>query len=195
MAIPTILDFAHTLASRGVKPGGIAIDATVGNGHDTLFLVRQVGEKGTVIGFDVQKDALEAARERVRANAPSAGDSLRLVQDGHERMRKYIGADAVGAVGTVMFNLGYLPGGDHSITTAPDTTRRALAESVDILRPGGVVTVVAYPGHAGGSDEAEVVSTWSAALPDDQFLVLSYRLANQTGDPPRLYAIEKRASG
>lgn len=173
----------------------MAIDATVGNGYDTLFLVRQVGEDGCVVGFDIQEDALQQTRARIRANAPDAGQALRLVHDGHETIPDYLDPDESGTVGAVMFNLGYLPGGDHSITTEPETTRRALSMSVDTLRPGGVITVVAYPGHAGGGDEAEAVATWAASLPDDRFLVLSYRFANQTGDPPHLYAIEKRASG
>lgn len=191
-AIPSILDFAHTLAAAGLEPGGLAIDATVGNGHDALFLVREVGSGGRVIGFDIQAEALSATRERVRSHVPDASDRLRLVHAGHETMTSHLEEDRIGEVGAIMFNLGYLPGADHSVTTEPETTRRGLAASLDLLCPGGVITIVAYPGHEGGEEEAEIVAAWGASLPEDEFLVFSYRFANQTGDPPRLYAVEKR---
>lgn len=191
-AISSILDFAHTLAAAGLEPGGLAIDATVGNGHDTLFLVQEVGPGGRVVGFDVQPDALTATRERIQSQAPDASDRLRLVHAGHETMASHLAEDDFGAVGAIMFNLGYLPGGDHSVTTESATTRQALAASLDLLRPGGVITIVAYPGHEGGEAEAEAVADWTASLPEDDVLALSYRFSNQTGDPPRLHAVEKR---
>jgi hypothetical protein len=191
-AIPSILDFAHTLAAAGLERGKVAIDGTVGNGYDTLFLVQEVGPGGRVIGFDVQADALAATRERVRSQVPEASARLRLVHSGHEAMTSHLDEDDLGTVGAIMFNLGYLPGADHSVTTEPVTTCRALNTSLDVLCPGGVITIVAYPGHEGGEEEAEAVDAWGASLPEDEYLVLSYRFANQTGDPPRLYAVEKR---
>lgn len=192
MPIPSILDVAHDLAARGVEPGGLAVDATVGNGHDTLFLVQEVGMEGRVVGFDVQTQALEATRERVRSEISGAVDRLRLVHDGHERMKSHLGEEKQGTVGAVMFNLGYLPGSDHSITTETETTLDALRAAVDLLRPGGIITVVAYPGHEGGAVETESVSDWAATLPQDAFRVLSYRFVNPANDPPCLFAIQKR---
>jgi 16S rRNA C1402 N4-methylase RsmH len=190
MAIPYVLDAAHWLAGRAVDPGGFAIDATVGNGYDTLFLAQAVGAQGRVVGFDVQEEALDETRRRVQADAPEA--SLRLVHAGHETMADHLSERDCGTVDAVMFNLGYLPGGDRSITTEPETTCRALDTSVNLLRPGGVVTVVAYTGHDGGAEEARAVESWVAARPDDAFRALSYQLLNQANDPPRLYAVEKR---
>jgi 16S rRNA C1402 N4-methylase RsmH len=191
MSLPTILDFAHSVAGRAVEEGGVAVDATVGNGHDTLFLAQSVGPAGEVIGFDVQDEALAEARRRLRAGEePQA--SVQFVQAGHETMAQAVPEEAKGRVGAVMFNLGYLPGGDHSVTTAPETTRRALDVSTTILRPGGVITVVAYTGHEGGVEEARAVDAWVRALPQSSFRAISYRLANATNDPPRLFAVEKR---
>lgn len=190
MAIPSVLDAAHWLAGRAVDSGGLAIDATVGNGHDTLFLTQAVGPQGQVVGFDIQEEALNETRRRVRADAPEA--SLRLVHAGHETMADHLSESVTGTVDAVMFNLGYLPGGDHAITTEPETTCRALDTSVNLLRPGGLITVVAYTGHEGGEKEAQAVEAWGAARPDDAFRVLSYQFVNQTNDPPRLYALEKR---
>jgi len=178
------------LAGRALDPGGLAIDATVGNGHDTLFLVQAVGAQGRVVGFDIQEEALDETRRRVQAEAPDA--SLRLVHAGHETMGDHLSENDFGTVEAVMFNLGYLPGGDHSLTTVPETTCRALDTSVDLLRPGGIITVVAYPGHEGGGEETQAVESWASALPEDTYRSLSHRFVNQPSDAPRLYAVEKR---
>ena len=196
MSIPSVLDAAHALAGRGISPGGLAIDATVGNGHDTLFLVKEVGMDGRVLGFDVQVEALTATRERVRSRVSPAADCLRLVHDGHESMGEHLDEADRGRVGAVMFNLGYLPGGDHAVTTEPETTLDALGTAVEVLRPGGIVTIVAYSGHEGGAAETDAVADWITSLPQARFQGLSYRFLNQANDPPRLFAIEKRpASG
>lgn len=194
MAIPSVLETAHSLAEQAITVGDLTIDATVGNGHDTLFLVQEVESDGRVVGFDIQAEALDATQERIQRHAPEATDRLRLVQAGHETMDEHLDEDDFGRVGAVLFNLGYLPGGDHSIITEPDTTCRALDTSADLLRPGGVITIVAYSGHEGGDKEVRAVESWTSSLPQDTFRVLSYRFVNQTNDPPRLFAIEKRES-
>lgn len=191
MVMESVLEFAHTLAGRSLRRDDLAVDATVGNGHDTLFLVQQVGSDGQVVGFDVQSEAIEATRERVNTQAPNA--SLRLVCAGHETMPDHLEESVRGTVGAVMFNLGYLPGGNQSIVTEPETTRQALGHSVHLLRPGGVITIVAYPGHEGGARETKMVEQWTSALSQEDFQALSYRFVNQANDPPQLFAVQKRA--
>ena len=193
VAILSVLDAAHSLVGQAIRSGDLAIDATIGNGYDTLFLLREVGAEGQVVGFDVQMDALDATRHRVQRQASETADRLRLVHDGHEAMTAHLDDEAVGAVGAVMFNLGYLPGGDHSIITEPETTCAALNTSAELLRPGGVITIVAYSGHAGGKDEVRAVESWTASLPQDEFRALSYQFVNQMNDPPRLFAVEKHS--
>jgi SAM-dependent methyltransferase len=195
MPLPSILDAAHQCASEGLSGGDLAIDATVGNGHDTLFLLRQVGASGRVIGVDIQADALSATRARVHDADAALLGRLRLVHDGHEAMRTHVEPADVGGVGAVMFNLGYLPGGDHAITTQPDTTVPALNAAFDLLRPeGGVLTVVAYPGHKGGAEETAAVAEWAADLPQEKGRAFWYQFANASGAPPRLLAVEKRVA-
>jgi len=192
MALPSILDAAHSFVAQSITPSDFVIDATVGNGHDTLFLLREVGAEGRVVGFDIQPEALDATRDRVRRHAPETMERLRLVHDGHESMIEHLSDTVVGHVGAVMFNLGYLPGGDHSIITEPDSTCQALDVSAEVLRPGGVITIVAYSGHAGGEEEVRAVEAWGADRPQDTFRTLSYRFVNQSNDPPRLFVVEKR---
>ncbi len=193
MSIHSVLDFAHVLAERALDAGGVAVDGTVGNGHDTLALARAVGRRGRVVGFDVQVEAIEQARSRLSSEDVDA--EVDLVRAGHEEMERHLTRDIVGQVGAVTFNLGYLPGSASNLTTTPDTTIPGLNAALRLLRPGGVVTVVVYTGHDGGTAEAEAVDAWAAGLPQELFHALSYRFVNQQNDPPRLVAVEKRADG
>ncbi len=183
-----------------VRLGDIAIDATLGNGHDTLFLCRLVGCNGHVYGFDIQADAIASTRERLTAaGIPDAAYTL-LHRD-HAQLQAALtdpsqlalpAARIRGQVAAVMFNLGYLPGGEHRLVTRPDTTIAALDAALQLIRVGGIVTAVVYPGHAGGAEEANAVETWSGALSQEHFQTISYRLLNQRNDPPRVIAIERR---
>lgn len=192
MPIESVLNFAHTLATGTLRDGGGAVDATIGNGHDTVALARAVGAEGTVHGFDVQAAALEATRERLAAASLAGRTDLHCV--GHEQMAQHLPDPLHGTVGAVMFNLGYLPGSDSERTTQPDTTVAALEAALQLLRPGGIVTVVLYTGHAGGAEEAQAVETWATDRDQDRVQALSYRFVNQQNDPPRLLALEKRAA-
>lgn len=192
MTLPNVVDFAHHLVGRALHEGGFAIDATVGNGHDTLFLAEQVGAQGRVLGFDVQSEALDAARQRLES--ANAAARVTLVHAGHETMTEHVDDDRVGGVDAIMFNLGYLPGSDHETTTQPDPTRTALGHAAELIRPGGVITVVAYTGHKGGREEAETVARYTSDLDAEDFQCLAYRFVNQPNDPPELYMVEKRGT-
>jgi len=189
----SVLHRAHSLATGAVRPGGVAVDATVGNGHDTVVLARAIGEEGRVFGFDVQSDALDATRDRLASEGLI--DRVTLIEAGHETMERHLPAAAHGTVDAVMFNLGYLPGSDSPLTTTPATTRPALDAALRLLRPGGVATVVVYTGHEGGEEEAAAVDAWAADLSQSRFRALSYRFVNQRNDPPRLVAVERTAAG
>lgn len=190
MPLDSILDFAKRTIRDALEPGARAVDATVGNGYDTRFLAEQVGPEGHVYGFDVQAAAI--AQTRARLDAAGVLDRVTLVQAGHEAMAAHLPAELEGRVAAVMFNLGYLPGSDKTCITRPDTTVKALKQSVRYLRSGGVVTVVLYTGHAGGPEEAEAVEAWARALDPSTFRVLGYRFINRPNNPPRLLAIEKQ---
>lgn len=146
---------AHEVVAEAVQAGDIAVDATAGNGHDTVFLAGLVGDSGRVLAFDVQAAAIESSRARVEAAGLS--DRVELFHESHARLAERVS----GGVAAVMFNLGYLPGADHAVITETDETIRALDAAVSVLRPGGVVTIVCYPGHAGGDVEAAAVSDWA----------------------------------
>ncbi len=154
---------AHARLAEHLSPGDIAIDATAGNGHDTLFLARRVGPEGQVHAFDVQPRALAATRERLAASGCET--PVRLYLESHARMQAVLPAELAGRVAAVTFNLGYLPGSDHAVVTARDSTLEALAQALALLRPGGLLSVLAYRGHPGGETEARAVATWLAGAP------------------------------
>jgi len=160
---------AHAALSDILDEGAIAIDATVGNGHDTLFLAREVGVSGKVYGFDIQEQALDTAYKRLQEEGLEGRVSL--YHAGHEAMAVVLPESVAGRVKAVMFNLGYLPGGDKGRTTGINTTLAALEQARTLLAPGGAISVLAYTGHPGGREEAEAVKAWVAGLSADFYEV------------------------
>lgn len=184
--LPGILPFAHDLLRRALQAGDCALDATAGNGHDTLLLAQCVGVNGHVYAFDVQPPALAATRTRLQ----QAGllERATLITDSHAHLRQHITAGLKAAV----FNLGYLPGSDKTVVTQPTSTVSALTQALDLLLPGGVLVVVIYHGHSGGEEERQAVEHWCAALDPQYAVAVRYQLVNQRGQPPYVLALEKR---
>ena len=186
--LPSILATAHASIAGILHEGDWAIDATLGNGHDTLFLAGLVGPTGHVIGFDVQADAL--AQSRRRLEAAGMAERVTLVHNGHEAMAAHI-ADGQ-SVRAIMFNLGYLPGSDKTCVTHATTTCVALDAGCRLLAEGGRMSVAVYTGHPGGADEAKAVADFLHSLDQRSFQVVRYGFVNQRNTPPYLYLIEKR---
>ena len=169
----------------GVKPGDAVADATMGNGHDTLLLCQLVGETGRVYAFDVQSQAVERTRERLR----EAGleDRARLFLAGHERMGEFVTEPLSAAV----FNLGWLPGGDHAVTTHWETTKKALDAALSLLKPLGLALICVYPGHAEGERERQELTAYLSALPPQRFNVLHQRFLNAGPGAPECFTVQK----
>lgn len=151
----------HTLREH-LHPGDTAIDATTGNGHDTAFLADCVGSHGQVYGFDIQEAALKQAAQALQEQGLAR--QVSLIHAGHETMAEAVPPTACGHVRAILFNLGYLPGHDHALTTQIHTTLQALDASLRLLAEGGLLSVLAYTGHAGGREECEAAKTWAATL-------------------------------
>jgi predicted methyltransferase len=192
MGFLSVLSFAHFLVKERVRPGDTVIDCTAGNGNDTLFLARQVGPEGKVYAFDIQQEALNQTRRRLEKSGVMTDSRVQLVQQNHAQLSRFIPTQLSGTIAAVMFNLGYLPGGDHSIITGTETTLSALDDALRLIRPGGIITAVLYPGHEGGRQEAEAVVAWSERLPHSAYQVLRYDFVNRLNNPPFLIAVEKR---
>jgi len=165
---PTAL--AHEFAAGFIGRGDLVIDATCGNGHDTLQLARLVGPHGKVLAFDIQPAALAETACRLKSEGLDDG-RVQLIEGCHTTMAEH--AAPAGAA-LVVFNLGYLPGGDHALTTAAGTTVVALDAAVRVLRSGGLLMVTCYPGHPEGAREAEVVRGWMRAASERGARVAAY---------------------
>ncbi|QEY26551.1 tRNA (mnm(5)s(2)U34)-methyltransferase [Neisseria zalophi] len=185
MYLTNILPFAHYLLSNAVKPGDTVIDGTAGNGHDTLALAQMVGANGKVWAFDIQAQAL--AQTAARLDQAGARAQVAYIQAGHERLADYVAEPITAAI----FNFGWLPGGDKTLTTQADTSIRALESALHLLKSGGLLAAVLYPGHEAGNREAAAVEQWAALLPQQQYSVLKYGFINRRNQPPYLLAAEK----
>ncbi|SDO12693.1 tRNA (mnm(5)s(2)U34)-methyltransferase [Alkalicoccus daliensis] len=180
-----ILDFARELLAEAIPAGGTAIDATAGNGHDTLFLTSCTGPAGKVYSFDIQEQALHNTAARLK----EAGAAAELIQDSHENAASYIKEAAIDAA---VFNLGYLPGSDKTITTTSSSTIQAIKSLLEKLRPGGRIVIVVYYGHPEGMQEKDALLPFAASLPQEEVKVLRYEFINQRNSPPFVLAVEKR---
>ncbi|MER2113512.1 MAG: class I SAM-dependent methyltransferase [Solibacillus isronensis] len=185
MKLERVLQYAQTLLEMSVSEGDIAVDATAGNGHDTLFLANLVGDDGYVYAFDVQKEAVDATLHRLLDNALE--HRAIVLKDGHENVANYIHKPVSAAI----FNLGYLPGSNHDIVTKPNTTIQAIESLLKLLKVGGMIVLVVYHGHEGGKDERDEVIRYVSDLPQKHVHVLRYEFMNQKNDPPFIIALEK----
>lgn len=179
------MPLSHYFLRQTVQPGDLALDATCGNGQDTLLLAGLVGEGGKVWGFDVQQQAISATRALLEREGRQ--ESVELIEAGHERLAEYVPSGLSAAV----FNLGYLPGGDSALVTSPDNTVAALEQAASLLKKGGIITVALYTGHDGGPEEAASVERWGASLAPRDFNVWCSRQLNRPPVAPYLVLVER----
>ncbi|MBE0701135.1 MAG: class I SAM-dependent methyltransferase [Acholeplasmataceae bacterium] len=175
-----VLDLAHMMLSLHVNKDDVVIDATVGNGHDTLFLSRWVKH---VYAFDIQMDAIRHSKTLLDLNHV---ENVTLIHDSHENMLDHV-SDFKG----VIFNLGYLPGGDKSKTTTSDVTIRTIEKILPMLKPDGFIQLVVYPGHAEGYVELQMLEAFLMTLDTAHHKIVKAYLPYQDNNPPIIFHILK----
>lgn len=169
-----------------IRPGDTVVDATCGTGQDTLALAQAVGEEGTVYAFDIQKKAMILTEAHLLSHGIK---NVRLIKETFASMGDHV---PEGSVSAVVFNLGYLPGEDHSITTEAEETLRGLEAALKAIRPGGVVTAVLYDGHEEGQTEKREVMSWAEQLDPKEYHVVFANMLNQKNHPPEILWITKK---
>ena len=174
------LEMAHDFLAQVITQEDIVVDATMGNGHDTLFLAKLAKQ---VYAFDIQEQALEKTSQRIQEAGLSNVD---LILQGHETVDQF-----VTEVKAAIFNLGYLPSADKSIITQPQTTIEALDKLCQMLVKGGRIAIMIYYGHEGGDIERDAVLDYVSQLPQQEYTATIYRTLNQINNPPFLVMIEK----
>lgn len=185
-----IINYSHYLLETAVKEGDTVIDATCGNGNDTVFLSKLVGKSGHVFGFDIQEQAVTNTKNMLAKSGLSNAD---IIQDSHSNFIHHIPVDKLTRLGGAIFNLGYLPGSDKSIITRSESTILAVEGILSYLKRNGLVVLVIYHGHEGGTEEKEQLMKYARLLDQKLFHVLYYGFINQKNDPPFILAIQKRS--
>lgn len=189
--MPRLLtEMAHEVVSQVLCEGMTAIDATSGNGHDTLFLANCVGSDGTVIAFDIQQTAIEQTAQRLREHSLT---HVHLIHGSHDQLQQTCEQRGNQPVDAIMFNLGYLPGGDKQLTTTQQTSVNAIQQSLQVLAEAGVLTVMTYPGHPEGAVEHEAVKLFLESLDEGLWSVKMHLPMSQNPQSkgPRLFVIKR----
>ncbi|MBX9040248.1 tRNA (mnm(5)s(2)U34)-methyltransferase [Enterococcus durans] len=186
--LQTALHFSHSLLEEILQPGDHVIDATMGNGYDTVFMAEKIGKTGHVYSFDIQKEALLSTKSKLTEQ--DLLDRTSLFLQGHETLGTVV--DEAQPIKAGIFNLGYLPKSDKSVITLPETTRTAMEEILKRLVPRGWMILVVYYGHEGGEKELDMVQDYCQSLPQEKYNVLKYQFINQKNNPPILYCVEKK---
>jgi len=191
MARLSITDKVHQFLSAEIHPGDHVIDATMGNGHDTLFLSKQVGDQGHVFAFDIQPGAIQNTRDQLALQ--QLQNRATLLLKSHASMHDFIPIHQHGHITCVIFNLGYLPGADKSLTTQIESTLSALTQSCRPLTKQGCISILAYTGHPGGMEEFDAIKNWVSQLSNNEFTVSINNLLPNHRHPPQWVLIKKRA--
>jgi len=182
----------HQVLAGSVHQGDLTVDGTLGNGQDTVFLAERVGPPGHVYAFDIQPLAIRRASERLQETG--LADRVTMFQRGHDRLIESLPREIHGSVAAVVFNLGFLPGSDRRIVTKAETTVAAVRQACEVIRPGGVVAIVAYANHSGGAEELAAVIGTIQALPADRFHGSVVPPMDRAAGE-RLFTIRKTAAG
>ena len=186
MPMTDLLSLQKTFIKAHLGPGDRAVDFTMGNGYDTVFLSQLVGPEGEVTAFDIQPAALRSTAENLAKNG--CPDNWRLICASHHRANEFV----QGKIKAGMFNLGYLPGaGNKKLTTMRTTTLPAVKNALDMLDDGGVLLVAVYPGHPEGALEGEELVQYFSTISRFQFSIAQFRMLNSP-ESPFFMVIEKK---
>lgn len=174
-----ITQWCHKFIRDHVEEGDICIDATAGNGNDTLVLCGLVGESGKVIAFDVQETAVENTKKRLEEHG--VAERATVVLESHENMTAYA---EKGTVSCITFNFGYLPGGDHALATRKESSIKAIHQGLKLLKKGGMMSLCIYSGGDSGFEERDGILEELKQLDGKRYLVIVSEYYNRPNNPP-----------
>ncbi len=188
--LQSVVSLSHLLWKSILFPGAYAIDATCGNGHDTLFLAQLAlsGKGGKVVGLDIQKEAIEQTSQRLKEGL--SNEALLKIEL-HKCCHSEIDQKCPAEADFIVYNLGYLPGTDKELTTQSQTTLISLAKSLNLLKKGGYLSITCYPGHLEGHKEAQDVLNWAKNL-NSTYIVTEHHWLNRSEKAPFLLLIGQR---
>lgn len=174
-----ITEWCHHFIRGHVKAGDICIDATAGNGNDTKLLCELVGDSGKVFAFDIQEEAIANTKERLKQ--VDLLQRAEVLLDSHVNMKNYVAEDSVSCI---VFNFGYLPGGDHALATRKDTSIEAIHTGLSLLKKGGMMSLCIYSGGDSGFEERDAILEELKKLDSKRYLVILSSYYNRPSNPP-----------
>lgn len=173
-----LLEMQKYFVRAHLNKGDTAVDFTMGNGHDTLFLSKTVGRSGKVFAFDIQSMAIENTTKLLKSE--DCFENCSLIHDSHHNVKKYV----TEPVKAGMFNLGYMPGsGNKSLTTMRETTIPAVTDAISLLAPNGILLIAVYPGHSEGEAEGIAIEKMLSELDIRKICVSKFRIINSPSSP------------
>ncbi len=185
MAMVDLVGMHKYFIMQHISAGDTVVDFTMGNGNDTLFLSKAVGEGGRVYAFDIQQEALDSTRAHLIANG--APENYTLICASHHRVREFVNEP----IKAGMFNLGYLPrSGRKAVTTMRETTMPAVEEALKLLAPDGVLIVAIYPGHEEGALEGDMLREYFSGLSRFRICPSEFKILNSPTSP-YFFLVEK----
>lgn len=173
------LHIINRVLDEHVREGDICIDATAGRGNDTLHLCRLAGETGFVTAFDIQQEAVDATCRLLQENGMENRCAVHLCS--HSEMGKF---HEKGSISCITFNFGWLPRGDHHIATRAESSIAAIQAGLELLRPGGLMTLIIYYGRENGFAERDALLEFLPTLDSDRFTVIEMPFVNRPNCPP-----------
>lgn len=181
-----ITEWCHHFIRNHVQEGDICIDATAGNGNDTQLLCELVGDAGKVVAFDIQKQAVSNTKNRLAEAGLS--ERAEVLLESHTSMGQFA---KEGTVSCIVFNFGYLPGGDHNLATRKDTSIEAIHEGLRLLKKGGMMSLCIYSGGDSGFEERDAILEELKKLDGKKYLVIKSEYYNRPNNPPMPVMIVK----
>ena len=172
-----LLELHKYFIGRHLRPGDVAVDFTMGNGHDTEFLSKTVGKCGHVYAFDIQEQAVASTARRLReAGCP---ENYTLIHDSHQYVKNYVKTPFRAG----MFNLGWLPGGDKSITTLRESTMPAVEAAIELMDRNAILNIAVYPGHAEGDAEGRMLCDYLSGVSRHKICATQVKILNSPTSP------------
>jgi len=174
----TPLQLAHHIWNILLKENDSVIDTTCGNGKDSLILASLLSQKGGAKLFciDIQEQALLNTKALLEEKVPQFLHKVEFLHTSHELL-------PLSSPKLIVYNLGYLPKGDKSLTTQVKSTLLSVQNALEILLPGGALSIMCYPGHPEGLKEEIELKKLFNTLPPTSFSVTHCEWSNRTSSP------------
>lgn len=160
----------------------VVLDATCGRGNDSLKLLNKIGEEGFLYACDIQDEAVESSNKIL---IEAGYNNYKIYKISHEYIFDYISEE----IEFIIYNLGYLPKSDKSITTKADSTIKSIEKGLTKISKTGMIVIVSYLGHKESFEERDKLSDYLKNLNQKKYKVEKIEFFNQLNNPPIIFKL------